>query len=356
MTRMPEPGPDARPGPDAGQEMPCCRLCGASGGVLYRGLRDAHGGLQGSFIMRRCSACGLLWLDPQPCLSDGQKFPYKETEPAKGLPKGDPGRPLAFLRDGMRRAVLCGHYGYRLPGCGAGHRFLGRFLGLSAWIREKATWGCGRLFPPAPPAQDALVIDVGCGEGDVLGILKSLGWRVLGIEPQPQAAATARGRGIEVVEKTLDRVDLPQGRADWLILNHVLEHVPDPQASLGAVFRLLKPAGTLAVRVPNASSLGHRWFGRHCYHLDPPRHLFGYSPKSVGSLFSRFSFSRVRMRSLCRVAGRVYDVSARIRRHGKIEMEVRRRERGRSAFVLLENLACLLGFPVGEELEVIATK
>ena len=62
------------------------------------------------------------------------------------------------------------------------------------------------------------------------------------------------------------------------------------------------------------------------------------------------------MKTLCRSAGRIYDRSARIRRHGKKDIDVRRRERGRSVFILLENLACLLGFPAGEEIEVIGTK
>jgi len=346
----------ADPAQAAEQGTALCRICGASGSILYAGLSDAHGGLQGSFTIRRCGACGLLWLDPQLRLSDEQKFPYKEKEPLKGLPKSDPGRPLAFLRDGMRQAILCGHYGYSLWGCGASCRLLGKFLGLSAWFREKATWGCGRLFPPAHPADGSLVIDVGCGEGALLGILKSLGWRVLGVEPQPQAAATARRRGIEVVEKVLDEADLPQECADWVIVNHVLEHVADPEAFLHGLLRLLKPAGTLVVRVPNAASLGHWWFGRCCYHLDPPRHFYGYSCRSLRLLFFRLSVARVAMRTLCRSAGSIYDCSVRIRRHGKIDIDVRRRERGRSLFVLLENLACLLGFPAGEEIEAIATK
>ncbi len=350
MTRTAEAGGRAVPATAR------CRICGGSGGVLYRDLCDVRGGLEGAFTMRRCRGCGLLWLDPQPQLARAQKFPYERTQPQSGFPRSDSKRPLAFLRDRVRRMVLCGFYGYPLAECKDVDRLLGKILGQSAWLRQKATWGCGRLFPPSPPADGGLVIDVGCGEGGALVILKSLGWRVLGIEPQPQGAATARHRGVEVVEKALDEAGLPEACADWVIVNNVLEHVCDPAAFLGSVFRLLKPAGTLALRVPNASSLGHRWFGRSCYHLDPPRHLFGFTLRSLRLLSARLAFARVDCYSLSKAAGSIFDHSVCIRRDGHTDFSCARHERGRAGFIVLENLASLWGLPWGEEIEVIAKK
>ncbi len=350
MTRTAEAG--ARGVPATAR---CC-ICSESGGILYRDLCDVRGGLEGIFTMRRCRGCGLLWLDPQPQLTPAQKFPYKRMELESGFPRSDSKRPLAFLRDRVRRMVLCGFYGYALADCKDVDRLLGKILGQSAWLRQKATWGCGRLFPPAPPADGGRVIDVGCGEGGVLAILKFLGWRVLGIEPQPQGAATARQRGVEIVEKTLDEAGLPEACADWIIVNHVLEHVPDPAAFLGSLFRLLKPGGSLALRVPNASSLGHRWFGRACYHLDPPRHLFGFTLRSLRLLLARLALARVDCHVLSKAAGSVFDASVRIRRDGRTDLSCARRERGRAGFIVLENAASLLGLPWGEEIEVIAKK
>ena len=41
---------------------------------------------------------------------------------------------------------------------------------------------------------------------------------------------------------------------DAVVIWHVLEHLPDPQATLEAVGEILKPGGVLVIAVPNNSS------------------------------------------------------------------------------------------------------
>ena len=57
------------------------------------------------------------------------------------------------------------------------------------------------------------------------------------------------------------------------MLNHSLEHVPDPGATLAAVRRRLAPGGHCLVRVPIVPSEAWDRYGADWVQLDAPRHL-----------------------------------------------------------------------------------
>jgi SAM-dependent methyltransferase len=124
------------------------------------------------------------------------------------------------------------------------------------------------------PARGRL-LDVGCGAGELLVMLRSDGWTVSGVEPSPAAVATARTRHrLDVFEGGIDEVDLPAAAYDVVVLAAVLEHLHDPLAALTRVRELLAPGGLVAVLFlpllasPQARLFGGRWLG-----LDVPRHL-----------------------------------------------------------------------------------
>jgi SAM-dependent methyltransferase len=48
----------------------------------------------------------------------------------------------------------------------------------------------------------------------------------------------------------LEKLDLPDGSIDVLLTAHVLEHVPDTDAALAEIFRVLRPSGNLLLQVP----------------------------------------------------------------------------------------------------------
>jgi SAM-dependent methyltransferase len=125
------------------------------------------------------------------------------------------------------------------------------------------------------------LLDVGCSSGVFLTRMRDLGWKVQGVDPDPVAAARAEARGISVFVGELRAAGFSAGAFDAITLNHVIEHALDPVGLLRECWRILAPGGQLVVITPNTQSLASRIWGRHWYHLDPPRHLFLFSRRAI---------------------------------------------------------------------------
>jgi len=63
------------------------------------------------------------------------------------------------------------------------------------------------------------------------------------------------------------------GPYDLIVMRHVLEHLPDPWATLEAAVDRLRPGGVLYVCTPNPQALQLKVLGGRWPHLDAPRHL-----------------------------------------------------------------------------------
>jgi SAM-dependent methyltransferase len=106
----------------------------------------------------------------------------------------------------------------------------------------------------AGPLAGRRVLDAGCGAGEYVRALAALGADARGIEidgdklVKPRTAAGARGR---LVQGDLERAPFASASFDVVLLNEVLEHVPDDAAALREAFRMLRPGGALVVFAPN---------------------------------------------------------------------------------------------------------
>jgi 2-polyprenyl-3-methyl-5-hydroxy-6-metoxy-1,4-benzoquinol methylase len=134
-------------------------------------------------------------------------------------------------------------------------------------------------------AQPGRLLDVGCGDGGRLARWQAMGWEVEGQEVDATATERARTlRGLRVHLGALSRLALPGSTFDIVTMSHVIEHVPDPLATLKECHRLLKPGGRLIAVTPNINSFGHRRFGSCWMGLDPPRHLHLFSVLTLGQV------------------------------------------------------------------------
>ena len=119
------------------------------------------------------------------------------------------------------------------------------------------------------------VLDVGCASGGLLARLGDLAGRREGIEPDAAAADAARAVADVVHLGAVDEVQPAHAAFDVVVLGDVLEHVPDPSASLTRVLAWTAPAGRVVVSLPNvahwsmrASLLAGRWEYRDAGILD----------------------------------------------------------------------------------------
>ena len=123
------------------------------------------------------------------------------------------------------------------------------------------------------------ILDVGAGAGKVVRNLFETGYRnVLGIDLFLSKDISYRGRTL------VRRCDIfnVYGRWDIISFHHSLEHMPEQQAVLARARQLLSSDGCVIVRIPIVDGDAWREYREHWVQLDPPRHLYLHSLKSLG--------------------------------------------------------------------------
>lgn len=202
-----------------------------------------------------CKGCGLVRLSPRPTAEQVAGFYAKNYWFAGGR-----------LQEIYRRLVLLDHVHF----------------GVRAARRAGG---------------DGIVLDVGCGGGLFLRMMKERGFNVLGLDFSAEAARLARQQnGVTVLVGDLTTANLKPDTCALITMYHVVEHLLDPAAYLCAAGRLLQPDGRLIVQVPDrdcweAALLGANWTG-----LDVPRHLHVFRSGDLRRLLRSCGFQIVRER------------------------------------------------------------
>ena len=128
-------------------------------------------------------------------------------------------------------------------------------------------------------SKNSLILDYGCGTAQVLRNLELMGYKNL--------------CGYDVIKPSLkntkitffDKVKfLKKKKFDLIILNHVIEHVPDPRGLLLFLKTLLRKNGRIIGQTPNYFDLTFAIFGKYWGALHFPYHI---------NLFSRTSLTRL---------------------------------------------------------------
>lgn len=105
------------------------------------------------------------------------------------------------------------------------------------------------------------VLDLGCGQGYLAGMLHERGLKVVGVDLNAGKIAAARRLhpGIPFLRSDIREVDLPDESFDTVVLAEVLEHVGEEVGAeiLNRAARLLHPGGRLVVSVPNREFIPH---------------------------------------------------------------------------------------------------
>jgi len=125
------------------------------------------------------------------------------------------------------------------------------------------------------------LIELGCAYGFFLQEARPF-FEVAGIELSHDAATYARLAGLDVLAGIADETNLQRlGPADAIVLLDVIEHLPDPRATLALAARHLNPGGIILVTTGDFSSLYARLSGCHWRLMTPPQHLWFFTPESM---------------------------------------------------------------------------
>lgn len=96
------------------------------------------------------------------------------------------------------------------------------------------------------------ILDVGCGSGIFTQLLALHASRVIGIDIVNRTEIISERKGnIDLALMNAEKLGFKEGTFDVVVMEEVLEHIPDDKKALKEVFRVLKPGGRLIISVPN---------------------------------------------------------------------------------------------------------
>jgi hypothetical protein len=235
---------------DGQVEVTSCALCGESRGMTL-------GTYEGSYQIRRCRACKLVYTASRPSSS------FTETHFKDEYIVSDEGLEEDF---GRRRGEA-----------------LARVVRAIERRHTGGTW-----------------LDVGAAGGELLRRLDGDRWTRSALEPSSRAANRLRADGIEVVEDFYPSSQLDGRTFDVITMMDVIMLMPDPVEAVRTAAAQLRAGGTLAVEIPGyAYRLGlhvgpvplirsRRWTD-----LNASIHLFFFSDASLRRLLATAGLSVV---------------------------------------------------------------
>ena len=239
-----------------------CVVCGAADASPEASGRDfEHATVPGEFRFVRCRRCNHLYLNPRHSIQDLQVI-----YPANYYAYSDGGNPLAVHLRRMRE-------------------------------RRKV-----RLFRRAIGEGPRRILDLGCGNGRLLSLLREFGsadWELEGIDFSEDAVRQCRARGFRAQAARLEDFAREKGAFDAVIMIQLLEHLENPRRACELVHGLLRPGGTFIIETPNVAGLDYRlfrgrWWGP--YHF--PRHWNLFSAAGLRQLLCETGFSVASTNSL----------------------------------------------------------
>ncbi len=260
-----------------------CIICTSTDWKYLFDSRDRMFDMGGKFSMFKCLSCGFARLSPKPTNKQLKKY-----YPSSNYYSYGENENLSFF--GKLRRYLVLHYYHP--------DLVSRIISLF-------------LHVPAMPSFIAhgKIMDIGCGSGETLLLLKESGWDVFGMDIDTNAIKVAKKRGLKNVHiGTYESLnEYKDNYFDAIRMYHVIEHIDDPINCMRLAYKKLKKGGEIIIGTPNISSFIASLMKQYWYNLDSPRHLYLFSPYTLTRIaqVSEFKDCRIRFSSAGGIIGSI---------------------------------------------------
>jgi len=291
-----------------------CLICGQKGKILYRNLIDRIADIQGKWNIRKCEnpECGLVWIDPVPDAEDIHKL-YKKYYTHKIKEKKND-----FIRgiyEIIKEGYFANKYGYNKNSIA----FWKRVIGFLTYIHPLRRASLDYSVMHLGANRRGKLLDVGCGNGERIKLMRKLGWKVEGVDLDVIAVEKGRKDGLKIALGRLKDQNYIRNYFDAIIMSHVIEHVHDPVELLLECYRILKSKGILSIITPNIESWGHQIFADSWVNLDPPRHIHIFGCRSLAEIVNRANFKNIRIKTMLHGGDISFTWSLGIKKIGRVE-------------------------------------
>jgi len=228
-------------------------------------VREMMFGSKDEFEYFECTQCGCLQIKEY--INDLAKY-YPENYYSYKLRKDPKKNPVrTFLR--RQRAKYC------------------LFGKNELWPLRSNKYSSFNWFKKSKVKFEFAILDIGCGVGKLLIRMQKNGFSNLtGVDPFIKESIFYKN-GVKVFKKNLFELE---GRFDFIMAHHSLEHMPQPLNVFKKLYNLLKPHRYALIRIPLASSFAWRHYGINWVQLDAPRHFYLHTVKSIQLLSKQVGF------------------------------------------------------------------
>jgi SAM-dependent methyltransferase len=198
------------------------------------------------------------------------------------------------------------------------------------------------------------LLDFGSGKGQFLAVAKTLGWQGLGIETEAARGEFAREKyEVDVQIAYYQNGLVGKSPVDFISLNHVLEHLPEPISLLRELLDSnLQQGGLLYIEVPRADSWQAQLAGDNWMHWDIPKHLSHWTEPVLTAQLEALGLSKVAERTFSIHLGVLGMLQALLSRVGYRENLVLGLKRKKSLGLIGLLATCL---PLAWTLELLAS-
>ena len=136
-------------------------------------------------------------------------------------------------------------------------------------------------------ASGMLILDYGCGRGEISQAFRTRGFRVVAADTAHDAGQCLEDNDFVLLDGTERRLPFADGTFDVVFSKSVIEHLSEPLATMSELVRVLKPGGQLISLTPD-------WEQNFKIFFDDVTHVRPYSRKSMSQLYRLLGLEEIR--------------------------------------------------------------